>query len=141
MKRPGPKELTPKQEKYCQNRALKSMGKTAAYRAAGYSPNKRNPKIDNVNAVQLEKLDKIKSRIEYLNSLAAAGMILNRDQLAAKLSDMAVDDNKPDGIQLKAADQLARITGLYNDGNNIAIVNQINIQDKQSAILDSLQFD
>lgn len=138
---PGEKYLTPKQEKYCQNRALKGMGKTAAFRAAGYSVNKKDKQVDAIAAHNIEKKEKIRNRIEELNSLAAAGMILNRDQLAAKLSDMAVDDNKPDGIQLKAADQLARITGLYNDGNNMTIVNQVNIQDKQSAILDSLQFD
>ena len=136
--KPGPKELTPLQERYCQNR-VKGLGKTAAYRAAGYSQNK-NPKIDNVAAVQLEKSALVKERIEYLNSLAAAGMILNRDQIAAKLTDMSLDDSKPDGVQLKALDQLSKVTGIYND-SNITLATQINITDKQSAIVDSLQFD
>lgn len=132
-----PRELTPKQEKYCQNRAFKGMGKVAAYRAAGYARNK-DPRIDCTNAIREEKKEHIKARIEYLNSLAASGMILNRDQLAAKLSDMVLDDTKPDGIQLKAADQLSRITGLYNDHTMIGIVNNISIDDKQAYLRDLL---
>lgn len=135
---PGKKELTPMQEKYCQNRALKGMRKTPAYRAAGYSANKKNKQVDAIAAFQLEKQEKIRNRIEELNSLAAAGMILNRDQLAAKLTDMVIDDSKPDGIQLKAADQLSRITGMYNDNSNMAIINNISIGDKQAYLRDLL---
>lgn len=137
---PGPKELTPLQERYCQNR-VKGMGKTAAYRAAGYAQNKLNPKIDNVNAIKVDSKEKVRERINYLNSLAESGMILNREQIAAKLTDMSLDETKPDGIQLKALDQLSKVTGLYTDQTNIGIVNQINIDDKLSAIVESLQFD
>ena len=136
----GVKELTEKQKRYCENRALKGMTKSGSYRAAGYKDNK-DPRQIAIRAFELEKQDKIKDRINYLNSLAQAGMILNRDQIAAKLTDMSLDESKPDGIQLKALDQLSKVTGIYSDSNSVGIVNQINIDDKQSAIIDSLQFD
>lgn len=135
----GVKELTEKQKRYCENRALKGMSKAGSYRAAGYASNK-NKQIDSNNAITLEKQAHIKERINYLNNLAAKGMILNRDQIAAKLTDMSLDDSKPDGIQLKALDQLSKVTGVYADSGNL-VVNQININDKHSAIIDSLQFD
>lgn len=58
--------LTPKQEEYCRNRALKRMSQRQAYLAA-YPNFKGKPETADRNAFQLEQDNKISARIKELS--------------------------------------------------------------------------
>lgn len=63
--------LTPKQELYCQNRALKQMSKLDAYRGA-YSADRMSNNAVSVEACRLEALPNVALRIEELKAEQAA---------------------------------------------------------------------
>lgn len=111
-------ELSPADEKYCQARAS-GMTQRQAYRASR-GPGQGDNTAD-VAACRIESDSKIALRIEELKRRAAAGLILDRDSLAAMLADMAADTSRSDGIRLKAADQLSRIIGAYEDRSTIDV--------------------
>lgn len=111
-------ELSPANEKYCQARAS-GMTQRQAYRASR-GPGQGDNTAD-VAACRIESDSKIALRIEELKRRAAQGLILDRDSLAAMLADMAADTSRSDGIRLKAADQLSRIIGAYDDRQSLDI--------------------
>lgn len=117
-KKPG-ERLSPANEKYCQARA-DGLSQKAAYEKSRPDSIATRKSKDEI-ASRLEKDIKIQSRIEELKRRAAAGLILSRDDLAAMLADMAADPDRSDGIRLKAADQLARIVGAYEDRQNVTV--------------------
>lgn len=108
-----------KDEIYCQARAS-GMTQRQAYNASRPAST-AGPDSKDVLASRIESDIKVKLRIEELKRRAAAGLILSRDDLAAMLADMAADPDRSDGIRLKAADQLARIVGAYEDRQTIAV--------------------
>lgn len=112
-------ELSPANEKYCQARA-DGLSQRQAYdvsRPASAATGKSKDEI----ASRIESDIKIQSRIDELKRRAAAGLILDRDSLAAMLADMAADTSRSDGIRLKAADQLSRIIGAYEDRQTVDV--------------------
>ena len=106
-------ELSPANEKYCQGRAdgLSQRDAYSASRPASRATGKSRDEI----ASRLESDVKIQSRIAELQRRAAEGLILDRDGLAAMLAGIATDTGRADSIRLKAADQLARVIGAYED--------------------------
>lgn len=124
--------LTDKQEAFCQARA-KGMTQVDAYRAAGYSQ-KQKPEAFSCNARQLGRLDYIKNRIAELQAQVDAGAILDVKQIAADLAVIAGDENKPDGVRLKAYDQLTRILGGYNDTTAVTLSAALSLDDTRAAI-------
>ena len=108
-----------KDELYCQARA-NGLTQRQAYNASRPGSLAANESKD-VSASRIESDAKVKLRIEELKRRAAAGLILDRDSLAAMLADMAADTSRSDGIRLKAADQLSRIIGAYDDRQSLDI--------------------
>lgn len=108
-----------KDELYCQARA-NGMTQRQAYNASRPGSLAANDSKD-VLASRIESDIKVKLRIDELKRRAAAGLILDRDSLAAMLADMAADTSRSDGIRLKAADQLSRIIGAYDDRQSIDV--------------------
>lgn len=112
-------ELSPANEKYCQARA-NGLSQRQAYTASRPGSSATGKSKDEISS-HLESDIKIQSRIEELKRRAAAGLILDRDSLAAMLADMAADTSRSDGIRLKAADQLSRIIGAYEDRQTVDV--------------------
>ena len=108
-----------KDELYCQARA-NGTTQRQAYNASRPGSLAANESKD-VSASRIESDAKVKLRIEKLKRRAAAGLILDRDSLAAILADMAADTSRSDGIRLKAADQLSRIIGAYEDRQTVDV--------------------
>lgn len=112
-------ELSPANEKYCQARA-DGMSQRQAYDASRPASAATGKSKDEI-ASRIESDIKIQSRIEELKRRAAAGLILDRDGLAAMLAGIATDNDRADSIRLKAADQLARVIGAYDDRQSIDV--------------------
>lgn len=129
-------ELSPANEKYCQARA-NGMSQRKAYDASRPASTAADNSKD-VIASRLENDVKIQLRIEELKRQAAAGMILDRDALAAMLAGMATDTGRSDGIRLKAADQLARIVGAYEDRQTVTVSATVTGGEKAAALADFL---
>ena len=49
------------------------------------------------------------------------------------------DESKPDGIRLKAIDQLSKIQALYSDGSQVLAVGSLTIGDKRAKIDELLE--
>ncbi len=126
------KPLTPRQERYVRER-LKGKTAVQSYTDAGYSP-KGSRKTVSHNAYTLDKDERIRAKLADLTRRADAGMIMDARQIQQTLTDMAYDESKPDGIRLKAIDQLSKIQALYSDGNQILTVGQLTIGDKRAKI-------
>lgn len=112
-------ELSPANEKYCQARA-DGLSQRQAYDASRPASAATGKSKDEI-ASRIESDIKVQSRIDELKRRAAAGLILDRDSLAAMLADMAADTSRSDGIRLKAADQLSRIIGAYEDRSTVDV--------------------
>ena len=111
-------ELSTADERYCQARAS-GLSQRAAYRASRQTA--CNDNTADVAACRLESDSKIALRIAELKRRAADGLILDRDGIAAMLAELAIDSGRSDSIRLKAADQLARIIGAYDDRQSLDI--------------------
>lgn len=130
--------LTVKQVKYCQNRA-KGLTQRESYIKAGYSSNQKPNSID-VNASDLEKMEKIKKKIEELQRRADNGCILTTEQRKQALADFYLDDTKSDKDRLKAIDLLNRMSGDYIDKKEInATIQGITRDDRLSAMQETLE--
>ena len=112
-------ELSPQDEKYCQARA-DGKSQRKAYEISR-PESIAAPDSKDVIASRKESDVKIQLRIEELKARASEGLILDRDALAAMLADFAASPDKSDAIRLKAADQLARIIGAYEDKSSLMI--------------------
>lgn len=131
MKKTPAKKLTLKAEKFVRAR-LAGKSQAAAYKEAGYP---RGPITEGSAAVcgcQLEKRPDIKKRLQELSALANEGAILDAKQIQAELSLMAIDSSRPDGVRLKAIDQLSKTKGLYTDNIKIEAAAQLSIEDKKN---------
>lgn len=106
--------LTPKQVKYCRERAA-GKDYAAAYKAAGYS-DKAGKKVMRDNAFNMEtKNTDILKRIADLQARADAGGIMTRQQRMQLLNDIALADGTKTQDKIRALDQLARMNADYTD--------------------------
>lgn len=108
------------------------MTQLAAYDAAGYGSGKATEKSRRETACQIESRPDIKARLKELSDLANAGAILDARQIQTELSLMAIDKDRPDGVRLKAIDQLSKTKGLYTDNIKMETSGQLSIDDKRS---------
>lgn len=128
--------LTDKQEKFCQERA---KGKTQldAYKTA--YDGKSSDSVQTTKAYELSKIDKIKNRIAELQKQVDAGAIYSLNQIQAELANMAGDEERPDGVRLKAFDQLTRMQGGYTDNGQITVSGSIGLSQLSDSISDLLE--
>lgn len=119
MPRKDKNGLTAKQEKYAQ---LRASGKTQreSYKEA-YNPVTMTNKTMDEEACRLDNSRKVSARIAALKEMTANTAALNREDIAAALSDIAADSSKSDSIRLKALDQLSRVIGAYDDRQSLDI--------------------
>ena len=115
--------LTPRQEKYCQERAA-GASYSAAYKAAGYSPT-GSTATARKNAFSMENgpgVGKdILRRIEELKADAAAGATLDRAARMALLARIAMNDGARDADRVRAVDILCRAGGDYTDTADVRV--------------------
>lgn len=111
------KKLNARQEKYCEGRAA-GLSRSKAYKAAGYCP-QGTRRTAEVNATRMDTespaATALRLRIEELRSRAAETAILSRDDRLRLLSELATDEAVKPQDRLRAADQLSRMCGDYND--------------------------
>lgn len=134
-------KLTPKQRKYCRERA-KGKNQREAFEAAGYGPGSSR-KTKTEEACRMEKLPKIQAELARLTALAEAGAVLDRQQRIAILSEMALDEDRKDDSRQRALDMLNKMGGDYTDRQIIeahADV-QLSYEEKRQAVLDALMDD
>ncbi|WP_300441364.1 terminase small subunit [Christiangramia sp.] len=81
------KELTPKQEKFCQEYII-TGSKSEAYRQA-YNAENMKPETINVKACQMFEQDKIRLRVEELKQEVAKRNEITIDECVSKLAAMA----------------------------------------------------
>lgn len=131
--------LTPKQLKYCRERA-KGKGYADAYKDAGYCPN-TSTRDKKHNAYNLENCkggisDQIKAKINELTELAEQGAILDRRQKQAMLTKITLDENNDMPDRLRAMDQLNRMSGEYTDNVRTQVSGKIDMtfEEKLAAI-------
>lgn len=86
----------------------------------------------------MEANDKVMGRIRYYQQRAAEGAILDARGMQAIQAEMAQDDTRPDGVRLKAMDQLARLQGAYKDGIDVRTSGAIGVDVRRSALADVL---
>lgn len=132
--------LTPKQTKYCRERAA---GKTykAAYKAAGYSDKGNDATLAN-NAYQMEKHNsEILAKIKALQARADNGGIMDRKARMQLLNEIALNETVKETDRLRAIDQLNRMNSDYNDTLKIdaAAGIQLSYADRLDAIKHSLE--
>lgn len=138
---PGAKKdrLTPKQERYCQER-MKGKSQRQSYRAA-YDAERMTPKTIDESACRLEADSKVAARLHELRARSADQSIMTRDDIAKSLTDIATSSCS-ESARLKALDQLARLQGAYDDHTQVDIrAAVLTASDKSDAIrayLDSL---
>lgn len=111
------KKLNARQEKYCQGRAA-GLSRSKAYKAAGYSPNgstvtaeQSAHRLDTESAAA----SMVRLRIEELRARDAATAVLSRDDRLKLLSELAAREDVKPQDRIRAADQIARMQGDYND--------------------------
>lgn len=110
--------LTATQERYCRERA-KGKTQREAY-VASHPDNTASRKSQDEQACRMERNELLRKRIEALQEQVDAGLILDLEQIQATISSMVTDEERPDAIRLKAADQLTRMRGGYRDNVQIS---------------------
>lgn len=131
--------LTPKQIKYCRERAA-GKDRKEAYAAAGYS-DKGTAKTLRDNAFNMEtKNTAILQRIADLQRRADAGGIMSRQQRMQLLNDIALDPAVKEQDRLRAVDQLNRMNADYSENVNVtgAAAVTMSYADRIDAIKESL---
>lgn len=128
--------LTDKQERFCQERA-KGKTQVEAYREA-YNANGTS-QTDRTCAYKIGQTEKVKARIQELNNQIEAGALLTLEQIRADLAGIASDTDKPDGVRLKAFDQLTRMQGGYQDNAYITHTGNIALSQLSDTIADLLE--
>lgn len=126
--------LTAAQEKYCRERA-KGKTQAEAYRAANKG-SEATKKTQAESACRMEKMEKIRKRIEELQAQVDAGLIPTLEQIQTDVANMAADESRPDAIRLKAYDQLTRMRGGYKD--TLSVSAGVSIDDRRAALADLL---
>ena len=99
---------------------------------AGYGRGNATEKSKQEIACRIEARPDIQARLKELSALADAGAILDAKQIQAELSMMAIDPDRPDGVRLKAIDQLSKTKGMYTDNIKVETSGQLSIEDKRA---------
>lgn len=73
-----------------------------------------------------------------MRAAAEAGAIADIHQIQADVAAIALDEDKPDGVRLKAYDQLTRMQGGYKDGIDVRTSGAIGVDVRRSALADVL---
>ena len=108
------RKLTPRQIKYCKERAS-GKGYKDAYIASGYSSKGKEQTLAN-NAYHMEKHNtEILTKIKELQERADSGGILQRKERMQLLSDLATNESIKPQDRIRALDQLARMSADYTD--------------------------
>ena len=128
--------LTDKEDKFA--KAVAS-GETLAdsYRLA-YETKTEKPESVRAQASAVASRERVKSRIAELQAMVDDGDIANIKQISADLWKIASDETKPDGVRLKAYDQLTKIQGGYTDGVNVTLTGAIGIDGIEQKIAEML---
>lgn len=119
--------LTPEQEAYCRSRAAGRTG-SEAYRDA-HGDTISNP---SVKSKEYDDLEKVRLRIKSLREQVTEDLIVELEEIKADLTKIATDENRPDGVRLKAYDQITRMIGGYRD--KLEVAGQIGIRDTEDAL-------
>lgn len=128
-------KLTAAQERYCRER-VKGKTQAEAYRIANKGST-ATKKTQAESACRMEKLDKIRARMEELQAQVDAGLIPTLEQIQSDIADMAADPDRPDAIRLKAYDQLTRMRGGYKD--SVSVSGTVSIDDRRGALSDLVE--
>lgn len=134
----GATELTPRQKKYCRERA---NGKTRkdAYIAAGYSPSdaaKSGYLLEKGRAIS----PLIQKEIARLQAMADKGAVLNRKARQALLTEIALDETEKTDNKLRSIDMLNRMAGDYTDRiEQTGTVTLMSYEERKQMLLESLK--
>lgn len=136
------RRLTHKQREYAKRRAA-GDSYADAYIGAGYSGNAGKDTAKH-NAYKLEHntgetSTHILATIEKLRRQAEQGAILDRQSRQAALSNIAMDVEESTTDRLRAFDQLARMSGDYNDKVSHTVEASVSYGDKLQAIRDAIE--
>lgn len=126
--------LTAAQERYCRERA-KGLEQADAYRKAN-PRSTATRKTQGESASRMERLEPIRRRIAELQAQVDAGLIPTLEQIQGDLVKIASDESKPDGVRLKAYDQLTRMRGGYDD--RVRVTGQVTLDGRFGQISDIL---
>ena len=124
--------LTPQQEMYCRAR-LVGRTPSQAYRdaypekAAGY---------EYTAGKKMDEMQRIKDRIQALRDMTEEEVVVGCDEIKAELTRIFLDESRPDGVRLKAGDQLTRMLGGYRD--KLEVSGEFSIEEKKTALSDLL---
>lgn len=124
--------LTQAQEAYCRARAA-GLTSPQAYRVA--NPDKSEGYSYKAGK-DLDEMEKIRHRIASLRNQVSENLITELEEIKADLTRIATDENRPDGVRLKAYDQLTRMIGGYRD--KIEVSGQFGVQETKDALSDLL---
>ena len=139
------KKLNARQEKYCEARAA-GKSRRQAYQDAGYSP-AGSTRTAEQNAWTMEtkssRATEIQLKIEELRSRSAETAILNREDRLRLLSELAAREDVKPQDRIRAADQIARMQGDYNDRLTVSASASVSMTyaDRIEAIRAGLQED
>ena len=125
--------LTAAQEAYCRARAA---GSTVSEAARVAEPDATYQTAVN-HGKGFEDLEKVRYRIASLREQVSQNLITELEEIKADLTRIATDENRPDGVRLKAYDQLTRMIGGYRD--KIEVAQTLGVQeteDKLTGLLD-----
>lgn len=103
--------LTAAQEAYCRSRAA---GRAPIDAARDASPGVSYQVAKN-RSDGYEALEKVRIRIQGLRDQVTENLIVELGEIKADLTRIATDENRPDGVRLKAYDQITRMLGGYQD--------------------------
>lgn len=121
--------LTAEQEAFCRARAA-GLRTTEAYRTATREDVSYQTAVNRGKGY--EDLEKVRLRIQSLRDQVAENLIVELEEIKADLTKIATDENRPDGVRLKAYDQITRMIGGYRD--KLEVSGQFGIQETEDAL-------
>lgn len=120
--------LTADQEAYCRARAA-GLTPAQAYRNANPDA---SANYEYVAGKKLDDLEKVRLRIQSLRSQISDNLIVELEEIKADLTRIATDENRPDGVRLKAYDQITRMIGGYRD--KLEVSGQFGVKETEDAL-------
>jgi hypothetical protein len=116
--------LSPKQIHFAALVGSENKSQTEAY-LASYNCKKMTRRMASTEASALMKIPKIKERVEKLRhdvSVSKHAIIAHdRDWIISKVTDIVGDVDARHADKLRALEILAKISGLYDDSNQVVI--------------------
>ena len=116
--------LSPKQIHFAALVGSENKSQTEAY-LASYNCKKMTRRMASTEASALMKIPKIKERVEKLRhdvSVSKHAIIAHdRDWIISKVTDIVGDEDARHADKLRALEILAKISGLYDDSNQVVI--------------------